>query len=86
MKRLQVFNVLTSFTSIRDMSEMNVDFPRSRSYKVLVKCLLISSLPGKALRALVDIARLASDSTCVLKAESGKLNIIRREPGTLLSV
>ena len=49
-------------------------------------CLLVSSLPGKALRALVNIARLASDSTCVLKAESGKLNIKRREPGTLLSV
>ena len=39
-------------------------------------CLLISSLPGKALRTLVD-------STCVLKAEPGKLDIKRREPGIL---
>ena len=49
---------------------------------------MISSLPGKALRMLVDIARLAerglpSDSTCVLKAEPGKLDIKRREPGIL---
>ena len=28
-------------------------------YRVLGECLLISSLPGKALRTLVDIARLA---------------------------
>ena len=33
----------------------------------LGECLLMSSLPGKALRMLVDIARIASDSTCVLK-------------------
>ena len=35
----------------------------------------MSSLPGKALRTLVDIARLASlaMSTSVLKAEPGKL-------------
>ena len=44
--------------------------------------LLISSLPGSALRTLVDIARL----TCVLKAEPGKLDIKRREPGVLLSI
>ena len=38
---------------------------------------LISSLPGKALRTLVEIARagLPSDLTCVLKAETGKLDI-----------
>ena len=28
-------------------------------YRILGECLLISSLPGKALRKLVDIARLA---------------------------
>ena len=53
---------------------------------------MISCLPGKALRMLVDIARLAkrltfrglpSDSACVLKAEPGKLDINRREPGIL---
>ena len=52
----------------------------------LNECFLISSLPGKALRMLVDIARLASDSTdstCVLKIEPGKLDIKRREPGIL---
>ena len=47
---------------------------------------MISSLhvPGKALRTLVDIARLAERSTCVLKAEPGKLDIKRREPGTCI--
>ena len=40
------------------------------------------SLPGKALRMLFDIARLAlSDSTCILKAEPGKFDIKRGEPG-----
>ena len=34
---------------------------------------MISSLPGKALRTLVD-------STCVLEAEPGKLDIKRHEP------
>ena len=62
-------------------------------------CLLISSLPGKVLRTLVDIVRLAerfnkrsrlltlrglpSDSTSVLKAEPGKLDIKSREPSIL---
>ena len=32
---------------------------------------------------LVDIARLAEYSTCILKAEPGKLDIKRREPGIL---
>ena len=44
--------------------------------------LLISSLPGKALRTLVDIARLAeqklSNSTCLHKAEPGKIDIKTR--------
>ena len=44
---------------------------------------MISSLPGKALRMLVDIARLAKDSTSVLKPEPGKLDIKRCEPGIL---
>ena len=44
---------------------------------------MISSLPGKALRMLVDIARLAE--RCVLKAQPGELNrsIKRRESGIL---
>ena len=36
--------------------------------------------------ALVESRGLPSDSTCVLKAEPGKLDIKRREPGILLSV
>ena len=47
-------------------------------------CLLISSLPGKTLRTLVELRGLPSDSTCVLEAEPGKLDIKRREPGILL--
>ena len=41
--------------------------------------LLISSLPGKALRTLVDIAM----STSVLKALPGKLDIKRHSPSIL---
>ena len=37
---------------------------------------MILSLPGKALRMLIDIMRLAS----VLKAEPGKFDIKRRSP------
>ena len=46
-------------------------------------CLLISNVPGNALRRLVAIARLAEHSTCVLKTEPGNLDIKRREPGIL---
>ena len=35
------------------------DNQRAHTWRILGKCLLISSLPGKALRMLVDIARLA---------------------------
>ena len=41
--------------------------------KIPGSCLLISSLPGKALRTLVESRGLPSDSTCVLKVEPGKL-------------
>ena len=44
---------------------------------------MISSLPGKALRMLLTSRGLPSYSTCVLKAEPGKLDIKRREPGIL---
>ena len=51
-----------------------VFFHRERcASSILVECLLISSLPAEALRTLVD-------STCVLEAESGKLDIKRCEP------
>ena len=43
----------------------------------------ISSLPGKALRTLVESRGLPSDSTCVLKVEPGKLDIKIREHGIL---
>ena len=52
-------------------------------WRILIEYLLISSLPGKALRMLVDITRLAERSTCVLKAQPGKLVIKRRKPGVL---
>ena len=39
---------------------MLVDIARlDEIYRLLGECLLISSLPGKALRMLVDMARLA---------------------------
>ena len=44
-------------------------------------CLLISSLPGKASRTHVESRSLLSDSECVLKAEPGKFDIKRHEPG-----
>ena len=51
--------------------------------RILGECLLISSLPGKASRTLVDIARLAEGLKCILEAEPGKLDIKRCEPGIL---
>ena len=55
--------------------------------RILGKYLLISSLPGNALRTLVDTAglvkRLPNGSTCVLKAEPCKLDIKRCKPGIL---
>ena len=44
---------------------------------------MISSLPGKALRMLVESQGLPSDSTSVLEAEPGILDIKRGEPGIL---
>ena len=44
--------------------------------------ILISSLPGKALRTLVDIASPAM-STSVFKALPGKLDIKRHSPSIL---
>ena len=42
--------------------------------RILGEHLLISSLPGKALRTFVDIARLVERSTWVLKAKPGKFD------------
>ena len=39
---------------------------KSAKYRILGECLLISSLPGKALRTLVE--SLSSDSTYILEA------------------
>ena len=50
---------------------------------ILGECLLISSLQGRALRTLVDIARLAERFNMRLKAEPGKLVIKRQELGIL---
>ena len=43
----------------------------------------ISSLPGKAFRTLVDIARLAKRFNMRSQSGAGKLDIEIREPGIL---
>ena len=43
----------------------------------------MSSLPGKALRTLVDIARLAERFNMHSQSQPGKLDIKRYEPGIL---
>ena len=53
---------------------------RYREY-YLGECLLISNLPGKVTRSLVESGGLPSDSTSALKAQSGKLVIKRHKPG-----
>ena len=45
---------------------------------------MISILPGKASRMLVELPDLQSDLACVLEAESAKIDIKRRVPGTQL--
>ena len=61
-----------------------VDIARlAKIHRILDECLLISSVPDNALRTLFDIGRLAEMSTRVLKAETSKLYIKRREPGIL---
>ena len=47
---------------------------------------MISSLPGKALRTLVESRGLPRGSTSFLTALPGKPEIKRREPGILLSI
>ena len=47
---------------------------------------MISSLPGKALRMIVESRGLLSDSTCILKVEPGKLDIKRQEPGIIFTL
>ena len=54
-----------------------------REIKNTSERLLISSLPGKALRMLVDIVRLAERFNMCCKAEPGKFDIKRRKPGIL---
>ena len=46
---------------------------------------MISNLPVKASRTLVELRGLPSDSTCVFEAEPGGLDIKRREPGYQLT-
>ena len=54
--------------------------------RILGESQLISSLPGKDSRTLVESRGLPIDSTCVYEAEPGKRDIKRREPGiTLIS-
>ena len=42
------------------------------------------NLPGKALRTLVELRGLPSESTCVLEAEPGELDIQRHSPSTCI--
>ena len=44
---------------------------RVQIYRVLGECLLISSLPGKALRMLADVARLAKRFNMRSQSEAG---------------
>ena len=46
-------------------------------YMIPGLCHLILSLPGKALRTLVELRGLPGNSTCILEAEPGTLNIKR---------
>ena len=43
--------------------------------RILGECRLISNLPGKASKTLVESRGLPSDSICVLEGELGKLDI-----------
>ena len=54
--------------------------------QTLGESLLISSLPGKASRMLVELHGLPSDSTCFLIAKPGKLDIKRCKPGILFII
>ena len=51
--------------------------------RILGECLLISSLPGKGLSMRVELRGMPSNSTCILEAVPGKLDIKRRKPGIL---
>ena len=55
--------------------------PETKS--ILGECLLISGLPDKVLRTLVDIARLAELFNMHSQSEPGKLDIKRHDPGIL---
>ena len=44
---------------------------------------MISRLPGKASRTLVDLRGFQRVSICILEAKPGKFDIKRREPGIL---
>ena len=51
---------------------MLVDIARvAETWRILGKCLLISSLPGKALRMLVDIRRLAERFNMRSQSQAG---------------
>ena len=51
-----------------------------KSIHVLGECRLISRLPGKASRTLVESRDLSSNSSCVLEAEPGKPDITLMQP------
>ena len=63
---------------------LKVPSPIIYKYRILGECLLISSLPGKTLKTLVELRGLPSDLICVLKVEPGKLDIKRPKHAVLL--
>ena len=48
------------------------------------ECLLISTLPGKVMKKLIDDKVLAWDSTNIREAKPGKPDINRFQPGILI--
>ena len=44
-------------------------------YRILSECLLISNLPGKALKTFVELRGWPSNSTCILETEPSTLDI-----------
>ena len=77
MKNIPVGKALKEYPQIRLLAR--TAWSKAINRDLLGECLLILSLPER----LLTSRALPSDSTCVLEAEPGKLDINRREPGIL---
>ena len=64
-------------------SELFLNKKKDREYIILGECLLILGYQARLRERLLTSPGLPSDSTCVLDAEPGKLDIKKREPGIL---